>query len=80
MAHTKSGGSTRNTRDSQPKYLGVKLFGGERARAGTIIVRQRGTRITAGPGVRVGRDHTLYAIREGEVLFEEKRKKHGRKD
>ncbi|KKU53152.1 MAG: 50S ribosomal protein L27 [Candidatus Ryanbacteria bacterium RIFCSPHIGHO2_12_FULL_47_12b] len=76
MAHTKSGGSTRNTRDSQPKYLGVKLFGGERARAGTIIVRQRGTRITAGPGVRVGRDHTLYAIREGEVLFEEKRKKH----
>jgi large subunit ribosomal protein L27 len=76
MAHTKSGGSTANTRDSQPKYLGVKLFGGEKAKPGAIIVRQRGTKIMAGTGVKVGKDHTIYAVREGKVEFKNRRKKH----
>lgn len=76
MAHTKAGGSTRNNRDSQPKYLGVKLYGGERARAGSIIVRQRGTRFMPGTGVRIGKDDTLYAVREGVVKFSDKRKTH----
>jgi large subunit ribosomal protein L27 len=76
MAHTKAGGSTSNLRDSQPKYLGVKLYGGERAKAGSIIVRQRGTKFMAGPGVRRGKDDTLFAIREGMVKFSDKRKTH----
>ncbi len=74
MAHTKSAGSTANVRDSQPKYRGVKLFSGERARIGNILVRQVGSRITAGAGVRQGRDFTLYAIRDGIVTFGTKRR------
>jgi len=70
MAHKKAGGSTRNGRDSNPKYLGVKKFGGESAVAGNIIVRQRGTRFKAGENVGVGRDHTLYALEDGRVKFE----------
>jgi large subunit ribosomal protein L27 len=61
MAQKKGGGSTRNGRDSQPKMLGVKAFGGQTVNAGSIIVRQRGTRFHAGPGVGMGRDHTLFA-------------------
>lgn len=69
MAHKKAGGSTRNGRDSNPKYLGVKLFGGQAVSAGNIIVRQRGTRFHAGPGVGLGRDHTLFALTDGTVRF-----------
>ena len=69
MAHKKAGGSTRNGRDSNPKYLGVKRFGGQRVRPGQILVRQRGTRFHAGEGVGCGRDHTLYALAEGIVCF-----------
>lgn len=72
MAHKKGGGSTRNTRDSHSKRLGVKRFDGEAVRAGTIIVRQRGTRILPGENVGVGRDHTLYALIDGYVKFEHK--------
>ena len=74
MAHTKAGGSTENNRDSQAKYLGVKLYAGERAKPGAILVRQRGTRFVPGDGVKMGKDDTLYAIRDGVVKFEEKRK------
>jgi large subunit ribosomal protein L27 len=69
MAHKKAGGSTRNGRDSQSKRLGVKRFGGEQVSAGSIIVRQRGTKFHAGPFVGVGRDYTLFARAEGEVRF-----------
>ncbi|MBT8061211.1 MAG: 50S ribosomal protein L27 [Xanthomonadales bacterium] len=72
MAHKKAGGSTRNGRDSNPKYLGVKRYGGEAVVAGNIIVRQRGTRFHAGPNVGVGRDHTLYALADGKVKFEQR--------
>ena len=72
MAHKKAGGSTRNGRDSNPKYLGVKKYGGEAVLAGNIIVRQRGTRFKAGEYVGVGRDHTLYALVDGNVKFESK--------
>ncbi len=74
MAHKKAGGSTRNGRDSNPKYLGVKRFGGERVLAGNILVRQRGTRFHAGDNVMVGRDHTLFAVADGQVVFEQKGK------
>ncbi|MDP3785019.1 MAG: 50S ribosomal protein L27 [bacterium] len=74
MAHTKATGSTSNLRDSQPKYLGVKLFAGERAKPGSIIIRQRGTKFFPGTNVRLGKDHTLYAIREGVVKFSSKRR------
>jgi len=70
MAHKKAGGSTRNGRDSNPKYLGVKRYGGESVLAGNIIVRQRGTRFHAGENVGVGRDHTLFALADGTVKFE----------
>jgi large subunit ribosomal protein L27 len=70
MAHKKAGGSTRNGRDSNPKYLGVKRFGGESVIAGNIIVRQRGTRFHAGENVGIGRDHTLFALTDGTVKFE----------
>jgi large subunit ribosomal protein L27 len=70
MAHKKAGGSTRNGRDSNPKFLGVKRYGGESVLAGNIIVRQRGTRFHAGDNVGVGRDHTLYALADGRVKFE----------
>ncbi len=69
MAHKKAGGSTRNGRDSNPKYLGVKCFGGEHVVAGNIIVRQRGTSTHPGKNVGMGRDHTLYALTEGRVKF-----------
>ncbi len=72
MAHKKAGGSTRNGRDSESKRLGVKRFGGETVRAGNIIVRQRGTHFHAGPNVGLGRDHTLFALTDGEVRFERK--------
>lgn len=69
MAHKKAGGSTRNGRDSVSKRLGVKRFGGEQVSAGSIIVRQRGTKFHAGPYVGVGRDYTLFARADGEVRF-----------
>ena len=69
MAHKKAGGSTRNGRDSNPKYLGVKLFGGQAVEAGNIIVRQRGTKFHPGKGVGIGRDHTLFALVDGTVAF-----------
>jgi len=72
MAHKKAGGSTRNGRDSNPKYLGVKKYGGEAVLAGNIIVRQRGTRFKAGEYVGVGRDHTHFALRVGNVKFDSK--------
>ena len=69
MAQKKGGGSTRNGRDSQPKMLGVKVFGGQIVPAGSIIVRQRGTKFHAGPNVGIGRDHTLFALVDGEVSY-----------
>jgi large subunit ribosomal protein L27 len=72
MAHKKAGGSTRNGRDSNPKYLGVKRYGGESVVAGNIIIRQRGTRVRPGTNVGVGRDHTLFALSDGKVKFEHK--------
>ena len=72
MAHKKAGGSTRNGRDSESKRLGVKRFGGEEVSAGSIIVRQRGSRFHAGTNVGMGRDHTLFAKADGEVKFEVK--------
>jgi large subunit ribosomal protein L27 len=70
MAHKKGQGSTRNGRDSKPKYLGVKVADGQEINAGGIIVRQRGTRIKPGRNVGVGRDHTLFALVDGKVVFE----------
>ena len=70
MAHKKGGGSSRNGRDSQSKRLGVKRYAGEGVNAGTILVRQRGTRIHVGDNVGIGRDHTLYALVDGVVKFE----------
>jgi large subunit ribosomal protein L27 len=70
MAHKKGGGSTRNGRDSKPKMLGVKLYDGQAVLPGGIIVRQRGTRIKPGNNVGCGRDHTLFALVEGKVKFE----------
>ncbi len=78
MAHKKAGGSTRNGRDSNPKYLGVKRFGSEVVKAGNIIVRQRGTKFHAGPNVGIGRDHTLFAKTDGKVVFENKGPKNRR--
>lgn len=69
MAHKKAGGSSRNGRDSQAKRLGVKAFGGEIVPAGSIIVRQRGTRFHPGTNVGIGRDHTLFALVDGQVSF-----------
>lgn len=74
MAHTKAGGSTKNGRDSNPKYLGVKLADGASARPGMVIVRQRGTKIEAGKNVKVGKDHTLYAMSNGLISFRDRRK------
>lgn len=74
MAHKKAGGSVKNLRDSNPKYLGIKLADGEMAKPGAIIVRQRGSKIMAGKNVLVGHDHTLYSVASGKVQFTEKRK------
>ncbi|MBL8320107.1 MAG: 50S ribosomal protein L27 [Burkholderiaceae bacterium] len=72
MAQKKGGGSTRNGRDSQPKMLGVKVFGGQTVSAGSIIVRQRGTRFHAGSNVGTGKDHTLFALVDGLVRYDVK--------
>lgn len=69
MAHKKAGGSTRNGRDSNPKYLGVKRYGGQLVNAGEIIIRQRGTRVHPGTNVGCGKDHTLFALVAGKVVF-----------
>lgn len=74
MAHKKGVGSTRNGRDSNPKYLGVKKFGGERVQSGNIIVRQRGTKFHPGLNVGIGKDDTLFALTDGTVQFERYRK------
>ena len=73
MAHKKSGGSSRNGRDSNPKYLGVKKYGGEHVVPGNIIIRQRGTKVNPGEGVGLGKDHTIFALVEGQVKFTRKR-------
>ena len=70
MAHKKGGGSTRSGRDSKAKRLGVKIFSGQKVNAGTILVRQRGTRVHPGTNVGVGRDYTLFALIEGMVKYE----------
>jgi len=75
MAHTKAGGSTQNLRDSNPKFLGIKLFGGEKVQKGSIIVRQRGSRFMPGQGVRKGKDDTLYAIKDGTIQYHTRRKR-----
>ena len=69
MAHRKAGGSAKNLTDSNPKYLGTKLYAGEKAKAGSIIVRQRGTKILPGTNVGLGKDHTLFALKDGTVKF-----------
>ena len=73
MAHKKSGGSSKNGRDSNPNYLGVKKYGGEHVIPGNIIIRQRGTKTYPGKNVGMGRDHTLFALTEGKVQFTTKR-------
>ncbi len=70
MAHTKSQGSSSNGRDSNPKYLGVKRYGGQFVKAGEVLVRQRGTKFLPGINVRVGKDFTLFAVKDGIVRFE----------
>lgn len=74
MAHTKAIGSTQLGRDSQPKYLGIKLYAGETAKPGAILVRQRGTKVYPGKGVRRGNDDTLYAVVKGTVKFTTRKK------
>jgi large subunit ribosomal protein L27 len=74
MAHKKAGGSAKNLRDSQPKYLGVKRSDGQQVKTGEIIVRQRGTKIDAGKNVSIGRDHTLFAATDGTVSFKNRKK------
>ncbi|OGI90926.1 50S ribosomal protein L27 [Candidatus Nomurabacteria bacterium RIFCSPLOWO2_01_FULL_40_15] len=74
MAHRKAGGTAKNLRDSNPKYLGTKLGDGQKAQSGSIIIRQRGTVIMAGTNVSMGKDHTLFALKPGTVKFSSKRK------
>jgi large subunit ribosomal protein L27 len=74
MATKKSGGSSKNLRDSQPKYLGVKLHDGQTAGVGMVLVRQRGTRVVPGANVKVGKDHTIYSMKDGKVTFKTVRK------
>lgn len=76
MAHKKAAGTTKNGRDSNPNYLGVKLADGSFAKLGAILVRQRGTKILPGNGVGLGKDHTLFALRDGKVKMASKRKVH----
>ena len=76
MAHKKSAGTSKNGRDSNPKYLGVKLTSGDKAQAGSVIIRQRGTDVLAGKNVSMGKDHTLFALISGTVKFGTKRKTH----
>ncbi len=72
MAHKKGGGTTKKNRDSAGKRLGVKVFGGQMAKAGSIVIRQRGTKFFAGNGSKIGRDHTIFALKEGIVKFRTK--------
>lgn len=72
MAHTKAGGSTSNNRDSKSKRLGVKIYGGQKAANGNILVRQKGTKYHPGKNVRMGKDYTIYSVTEGTVLFKTK--------
>ena len=74
MAHRKAGGTAKNLRDSNTKYLGTKLADGQKAQSGSIIVRQRGTVIMAGNNVSIGKDHTLFALKDGTVKFGSRRK------
>jgi large subunit ribosomal protein L27 len=74
MAHRKAGGTAKNLRDSNPKYLGIKLTHGQKAISGSVIVRQRGTAIMAGNNVGLGKDHTIFALKSGIVNFDSKRK------
>jgi large subunit ribosomal protein L27 len=74
MAHRKAGGTAKNLRDSNPKYLGTKLYDGQRAQAGSVIIRQRGTPILPGKNVGLGKDHTLFALKPGTVKFTSRRK------
>ncbi|MEK7610564.1 MAG: 50S ribosomal protein L27 [Patescibacteria group bacterium] len=74
MAHRKAGGTAKNLRDSNPKYLGIKLSAGQNAAIGNIIVRQRGTKMIAGKNVKMGVDHTLFAIAPGQVKFTRRKK------
>lgn len=76
MAHKKGGGATAKNRDSRGKRLGVKMYGGENASTGNIIVRQKGTKYHSGQGTMLGRDHTIFAIQEGKISF---RKRYGKK-
>ena len=76
MAHKKAGGTSKNLRDSNPQYLGVKLYDGEKAQTGSVIVRQRGTKFLPGKNVGLGKDHTLFALIDGIVSFTTKRKVH----
>ena len=76
MAHRKAGGSAKNLSDSKPKYLGVKLYAGETAQPGAVIIRQRGTKFIAGKNVGLGKDHTLFSLIDGKVVFGKKRKTH----
>lgn len=73
MAHKKAAGSTQNGRDSQAKRLGIKIYGGQTAKAGNIIIRQRGTKYRPGINVSIGKDHTLFALKDGKVEFQEKK-------
>ncbi|MDD4661710.1 MAG: 50S ribosomal protein L27 [Candidatus Pacebacteria bacterium] len=75
MSKTKASGTTKLGRDSQPQYLGVKLYDGEKAKTGNIIVRQRGTKFLMGDNVKLGKDHTIYAMKDGVVKFTTVRKK-----
>jgi large subunit ribosomal protein L27 len=81
MAHKKAGGTAKNLNDSQPKYLGTKLYAGQKAKTGSVIVRQRGTRIVPGKNVGLGIDHTIFALKDGTVSFRTVRKInfHGKK-
>ncbi|OGI95002.1 50S ribosomal protein L27 [Candidatus Nomurabacteria bacterium RIFCSPLOWO2_01_FULL_42_17] len=74
MAHRKAGGTAKNLRDSNPQYLGIKLYDGEKAQSGAIIVRQRGTTVMAGNNVGIGKDDTLFALKDGTVKFGSRRK------
>jgi large subunit ribosomal protein L27 len=76
MAHKKAGGSTKNGRDSQPKYLGIKIVPGALAKLGSVLVRQRGTDVIPGKNVGIGKDHTLFALKDGKVELKHKRKTH----
>ena len=75
MAHKKAGGSAKNLTDSNPQYLGVKLYDGQVAKSGSVIVRQRGTKVLAGDNVGTGKDHTLFALKDGVVKFGKTRKR-----